>query len=227
MGLELVWLATALAGTPVVATAVLVARMDEILASAVSQGRAFPFTGEAGDQSVLPVLLGYALTALFLTTAALGYLLRGWAYHDEHIGLALPAAAPIIVIVLCAPLVAPVDLAHQQYTHDLYGWWYFPFLIASGCRSLWSCHRCHAGCDHWSRSRSTAFADFMLTRHLLVRRSRRRSLVRCRATSEGTVRTRRGSCGRSRCCTSVLYVDHSGRLRPKMLPCAFTGRRHA
>ncbi|MGC5018310.1 hypothetical protein [Micromonospora sp. DT47] len=138
VGLGLVWLATALAGTAVVATAVLVARMDEILASAVSQERAFPFTGEAGEQSAPLVLLGYALTALFLTTAALGYLLRGWAYHDEHIGLALPAAALIVVIVLCTPLVAPVDLAHQQYTHDLYGWWYFPFLLATVI--------CHLGC---------------------------------------------------------------------------------
>ncbi|MCW3843368.1 hypothetical protein ONA70_25005 [Micromonospora yasonensis] len=138
VGLGLVWLAAALAGTAVVATAVLVARMDEILASAVSQGRAFPFTGEAGDQSMLPIMLGYALAALFLTTAVLGYLLRGWAYHHEHIGLAVPAAALIIVIVLCAPIVAPIDLAHQQYTHDLYGWWYFPFLIAIVT--------CHLGC---------------------------------------------------------------------------------
>lgn len=138
VGLGLVWLATALTGTAVVVTGVLVARMNEIFASAVSQGRAFPFTGEAGDQSVLPFLLGCALTALFLTTAALGYLLRGWAYHNEHIAMALPAAALIIVIVLCTPLVGPIDLAHQQYTHDLYGWWYFPFLIATVV--------CHLGC---------------------------------------------------------------------------------
>jgi hypothetical protein len=138
LGLGLVWLATALAGTTVVVTGVLVARMDEIFASAVSQGRALPFTGEAGEQSMLPFLLGYALAALSLTTAALGYLLRGWAYHNEHIGLALPAAALIIVIVLCTPLVGPIDLAHQQYTHDLYGWWYFPFLIATVA--------CHLGC---------------------------------------------------------------------------------
>ncbi|NYF55641.1 hypothetical protein [Micromonospora purpureochromogenes] len=45
LGLGLVWLATALAGTTVVVTGVLVARMDEIFASAVSQGRALPFTG--------------------------------------------------------------------------------------------------------------------------------------------------------------------------------------
>ncbi|WP_433286566.1 hypothetical protein [Micromonospora sp. CA-244673] len=138
VGLGLVWLATALAGTAVVVTGVLVARMDEIFASAVSQGRAFPFTGEAGEQSVLPFLLGCALIALFLTTAALGYLLRGWAYHNEQIGMALPAAALVIVIVLCTPLVGPIDLAQQQYTHDLYGWWYFPFLIATVV--------CHLGC---------------------------------------------------------------------------------
>ncbi|MDH6465644.1 quinol-cytochrome oxidoreductase complex cytochrome b subunit [Micromonospora sp. A200] len=138
LGLGLVWLATALAGTTVVVTGVLLARMDEIFASAVSQGRALPFTGEASEQSMLPFVLGCALTALFLTTAALGYLLRGWAYHSEHIGLALPAAALIIVIVLCTPLVAPIELAREQYTHDLYGWWYFPFLIATVT--------CHLGC---------------------------------------------------------------------------------
>lgn len=138
MGLGLVWLATAMAGTTVVVTGVLVARMDEILASAVSQGRAFPFTGEAGDQSMLPFLLGCALVALFLATAALGYLLRGWAYHGEQIAMALPAAALIIVIVLGTPLVGPIELAHQQYTHDLYGWWYFPFLLAAVT--------CHLGC---------------------------------------------------------------------------------
>ncbi|MFE9960287.1 hypothetical protein [Micromonospora sp. NPDC005299] len=104
----------------------------------MSQRRAFPFTGEAGDQSVLPLLLGCALTALFLTTAAPGYLLRGWAYHNEHIAMALPAAALTIVIDLCTPLVAPIDLAHQQYTRDLYGWWYFPLLIATVV--------CHLGC---------------------------------------------------------------------------------
>jgi hypothetical protein len=138
VGLGLVWLATALAGTAVVVTGVLVARMDEIFASAVSQGHAFPFTGEAGDQSVLPFLLGCALTALFLITAALGYLLRGRAYHNEHIAMVLPAAALIIVMVLCTPLVGPMDLAHRQYTHDLYGWWYFPFLLGAVT--------CHLGC---------------------------------------------------------------------------------
>lgn len=62
------------------------------------------------------------------------------------------------------------------------------------------------------------------TPNLLIVGSRRRGLVRCRATSEGAVRTGRGSCGHSRCCTSVVYVDHAGRLRPKMLPYAFTGK---
>ncbi|MEU4482796.1 hypothetical protein AB0F68_32795 [Micromonospora sp. NPDC023966] len=138
MGLGLVWLATVLAGTTAAVSGVLVARTDEILASAVSQDRALPFTGEAGDQSVLPFLLGCALVALSLTTAALGYLLRGWAYHSEHIGMALPAVTLIIVIVLGTPLVGPIDLARQQYTHDLYGWWYFPFLLGAVT--------CHLGC---------------------------------------------------------------------------------
>jgi hypothetical protein len=130
IGVGLTWAATGVVGVAALVSLILAWRMDDVFTSALAEGRVLPFTGEADEQAVFPALLGFAFVAVTVATGVLGYMLRGWAYHGEHFGTVLLAAALVAVSGLGTPVVLPLSLASQQYTHDLYGWWYVPLLIA-------------------------------------------------------------------------------------------------
>jgi hypothetical protein len=138
IGVPLTWAAAGVAGVAALVSLILAGRMDDLFDAAVAEDRVFPFTGEADEQALFPGLLGCAFIVVAIATAALAYQLQGWVNEGQHIGWVVPSAALVGVLVVGVPLALPISsFADSQYTYDLYGWWYIPFLtgamVAYGC----------------------------------------------------------------------------------------------
>ncbi len=127
----LIWAAAGVSGVAAAVSIALIVRMDDLFTAAVAQGRAFPLDFGAGDLRTFPYVLGVYCLVVAAATAALGYVLRGWAYQREHFGPVVPVGALLAVVAFGLPAVLPVWELDDQYTHDIYGWWYVPFLVGA------------------------------------------------------------------------------------------------
>ncbi|HEY0698647.1 MAG TPA: hypothetical protein VGD43_12655 [Micromonospora sp.] len=129
IGVGLVWAAAGVAGLTVLVSMILAGWVEALFDAAVAEGRILPFSGEAGEQEILPAALSCVSVVIGASTALLAYQIQGWV-REGHGGWAVPNAL-LTVLVAGAPVPLVEMFADQRYTRELYGWWYFPFLLAA------------------------------------------------------------------------------------------------
>jgi hypothetical protein len=126
---RLLWLAPATTAVIAVVSALLIDAIDALFARAVSDGRVFPFTGEADEQAFDPgLVLLWSVLATLVTLVVVALISRQHPPLDA--GRRWPLVVAVVLVLLVAGPIAflAAEIATNKVSQQLYGAWYVPFL---------------------------------------------------------------------------------------------------
>jgi dolichyl-phosphate-mannose--protein O-mannosyl transferase len=114
-----------------VVSAVLLGAINALFERAVSEGRVFPFTGEADEQRIDPgLVLIWSVLATLVTFVVVARIAAQRRRADAS--RRWPVVAAIVLVLLFAGPVAFLakEIATNKVSQQLYAAWYVPFLAA-------------------------------------------------------------------------------------------------